>query len=91
MLGPHIENGEEAQGLADACLFPPAGRRSWGGWRGTEFNEDAYLNERFGVHDVRFFLGVPKNYDRTKSWPLVVKLPAIGPFWTEPPPDGDGM
>lgn len=48
ILGPHVETGEEAQRLADACLFPPDGRRSWGGWRGTEFNEDAYLNEKFG-------------------------------------------
>jgi 2-keto-3-deoxy-L-rhamnonate aldolase RhmA len=48
ILGPHVETGEEAQRLADACLFPTEGRRSWGGWRGTEFNEDSYLNERFG-------------------------------------------
>lgn len=48
ILGPHVETGEEAQRLADACLFPPAGKRSWGGWRGTEFNEDAYLNSTFG-------------------------------------------
>jgi 2-keto-3-deoxy-L-rhamnonate aldolase RhmA len=48
ILGPHVESGEEAQRLADACLFPPDGWRSWGGWRGTEFNEDSYLNEKFG-------------------------------------------
>ena len=48
VLGPHIENAQEAQALADACLFPPDGKRSWGGWRGTEFNEDGYLNEKFG-------------------------------------------
>jgi 4-hydroxy-2-oxoheptanedioate aldolase len=48
ILGPHVETGEEAQRLADACLFPPDGKRSWGGWRGTEFNEDVYLNEKFG-------------------------------------------
>jgi 4-hydroxy-2-oxoheptanedioate aldolase len=47
ILGPHVETGEEAQRLADACLFPPDGKRSWGGWRGTEFNEDAYLNDKF--------------------------------------------
>lgn len=48
VLGPHVETGAEAQALADACLFPPDGKRSWGGWRGTEFNEDGYLTERFG-------------------------------------------
>jgi 2-keto-3-deoxy-L-rhamnonate aldolase RhmA len=48
ILGPHVETGEDAQRLADACLFPPDGWRSWGGGRGTEFNEDAALNSRFG-------------------------------------------
>ena len=31
-----------------ACLFPTAGRRSWGGGRGTLFNEDAEINARHG-------------------------------------------
>jgi 2-keto-3-deoxy-L-rhamnonate aldolase RhmA len=48
ILGPHVETGEEAQALADACLFPPDGWRSWGGGRGTLFNEDAELNARHG-------------------------------------------
>lgn len=47
ITGPHIETKEEAQALADACLFPPDGKRSWGGGRGTEFNEDAKL-EKYG-------------------------------------------
>lgn len=48
ITGPHIENGEEAQRFADACLFPPDGKRSWGGGRGTEFNEDHHLNAKHG-------------------------------------------
>src|SRR5262245_36194513 len=40
---PHVESGADAQRLADACLLPPAGRRSWGGGRGTMFNEDEAL------------------------------------------------
>jgi 2-keto-3-deoxy-L-rhamnonate aldolase RhmA len=48
VVGPHVDTGEDAQRLADACLFPPDGRRSWGGWRGTEFNEDAFLNQTHG-------------------------------------------
>jgi 4-hydroxy-2-oxoheptanedioate aldolase len=47
ILGPHVESGADAQRLADACLFPPAGKRSWGGGRGTDFNEDAAL-EKYG-------------------------------------------
>ena len=48
ILGPHIETGAEAQALADACLFPPDGKRSWGGGRGTLFNEDAEIIARHG-------------------------------------------
>jgi 4-hydroxy-2-oxoheptanedioate aldolase len=38
----------EAQQLADACLFPPDGWRSWGGGRGTEFNDAQGLTEKYG-------------------------------------------
>jgi 4-hydroxy-2-oxoheptanedioate aldolase len=48
VTGPHIESGAQARALADACLFPPDGRRSWGGGRGTEFNEPAALEARYG-------------------------------------------
>jgi 4-hydroxy-2-oxoheptanedioate aldolase len=48
ILGPHIETGAQAQALADACLFPPDGWRSWGGGRGTLYNEDAELIARHG-------------------------------------------
>jgi hypothetical protein len=48
-----------------------------------------YVNERHGPFDVRYFLGLPKGYDRTKAWPLVIKLPAADPFLTQPPPDAD--
>jgi 4-hydroxy-2-oxoheptanedioate aldolase len=48
VTGPHIETLEEAQQLADACLFPPDGWRSWGGGRGTEFNDAQRLTEKYG-------------------------------------------
>ncbi|HEY7492973.1 MAG TPA: aldolase/citrate lyase family protein [Candidatus Tectomicrobia bacterium] len=48
VTGPHIETQEEAQQLADACLFPPDGQRSWGSGRGTEFGDLKILNERYG-------------------------------------------
>jgi 4-hydroxy-2-oxoheptanedioate aldolase len=49
ILGPHIETGAQAQALADACLFPPHGKRSWGGGRGTLYNEDAEIAARHGA------------------------------------------
>ena len=39
-----------------------------------------YINEPFGTHIVRYFFGLPKNYDRTKPWPLVIKLPTANAF-----------
>jgi 2-keto-3-deoxy-L-rhamnonate aldolase RhmA len=48
VVGPHIETQEEAQQLADACLFPPDGWRSWGGGRGTEFNDAQGLTAKYG-------------------------------------------
>ncbi len=47
IIGPHIETGAEAQQLADACLFPPDGWRSWGGGRGTEFNDSVKLGAAY--------------------------------------------
>ncbi|MBC8107339.1 MAG: hypothetical protein H7Z14_12170 [Anaerolineae bacterium] len=48
-----------------------------------------YINERVGPHAVKYFLGIPKNYDRTKPWPLVIKLPAADAFVKEPRPVAD--
>ena len=46
-----------------------------------------YVNEKRGPYDVRYYLGVPAGYDRSKPWPLVVKLAPVTPFATQPPPD----
>jgi hypothetical protein len=46
-----------------------------------------YLNQKVGTYDVRYFLGVPKTYDRTRAWPLVIKLPGVTAFLTNPLPD----
>jgi hypothetical protein len=46
-----------------------------------------YVNERMGKHDVFYFIGLPKNYDRSVAWPLVIMLPTAHAFVVEPPPD----
>src|SRR5262249_42205879 len=46
-VGPHIEARGGAQQLSDAWLFPPDGWRSWGGGRGTEFNDAHGLTEKY--------------------------------------------
>ena len=48
-----------------------------------------YVNERMGPHPVMYFLGVPQGYDRGRPWPLVIALPGIHPFVTQPPPSAD--
>jgi len=50
-----------------------------------------YINERVGPHAVMYFIGVPDGYDRTKSWPLVIKLPGAHAFITTPPPSPDDV
>jgi hypothetical protein len=46
-----------------------------------------YINEKMGPHDVRYYLGIPRGYDRAKPWPLVIKLPSADVFVTDPRPD----
>src|SRR5262245_2417624 len=48
-----------------------------------------YVNEKINAHDAHYFLGIPKNYDRTKSWPLVIKLPTADAFVGKPPADAE--
>ena len=50
ITGPHIDSGKEAQDLADACLFPPHGKRSWGWGRGTEFDDMYILEKNMGIN-----------------------------------------
>ncbi|MDA1280836.1 MAG: aldolase/citrate lyase family protein [Chloroflexi bacterium] len=48
IMAPHVETGEQAESLVEACYFDPRGHRSWGTHRGTEFNDNHILNSRFG-------------------------------------------
>lgn len=50
-----------------------------------------FVNEQVGPNPVRYFLGVPRGYDRTSSWPLVIKLPTAHAFLTDPPPTPDDV
>jgi pimeloyl-ACP methyl ester carboxylesterase len=56
-------------------------------WPQLEGGGVYYVNEKTGVFPTRYFFGVPAKYDRTKSWPLVIKLPTAHAFLGEPPPD----
>lgn len=50
-----------------------------------------YINERVGPIDVHYFLGVPRQYDRDKSWPLVIKLPTADAFVGAAKPNADDV
>lgn len=45
VLGPHVETAEEAKALVDACRFTPEGERSWGGGRGTFYNDSVLIDQ----------------------------------------------
>ena len=49
IMGPHVESYDEAKLLADSCLFPPLGKRSWGGGRGTEFGNAKFMQNHKNV------------------------------------------
>ena len=49
IMGPHVESYDEAKLLADSCLFPPLGKRSWGGGRGTEFGNAEFMQKHKNV------------------------------------------
>lgn len=44
ILGPHVETAADARQLVDACRFVPEGQRSWGGGRGTFYNDAGLLD-----------------------------------------------
>ena len=48
-----------------------------------------YVNQKTGVYPTQYFFGLPKEYDRTKSWPLVLKLPTAHTFLVDPPLTAD--
>lgn len=45
ILGPHVETADEAKALVDACRFTPEGERSWGGGRGTFYNDSGLIDQ----------------------------------------------
>ena len=50
-----------------------------------------YINQRVGPSDAVYFLGIPKGYDRTVPWPLVIRLPTAAAFLTQPRPTADDV
>jgi len=50
-----------------------------------------YINQKRGPYDAKYFVGLPAGYDRTRPWPLVVKLPTTQAFVTQPPPDAQDI
>ncbi len=55
IMAPHIETADQTRALVDACYFAPLGQRSWGGGRGTEFNDEAALASYGGRPGFRQF------------------------------------
>lgn len=62
-------------------------RESWSALKAGVY----YVNVQVGPFNVRYFLGIPAQYDFSRSWPLAVKLPAANAFLGQPPPDADAV
>ena len=66
IMGPHVESYEEAKLLADSCLFPPIGKRSWGGGRGTEFGNTEFMeNHEFVDSQLNYAKWANENMEIT--------------------------
>lgn len=50
-----------------------------------------YVNHKRGPFLVRYYLGVPERYDRTKAWPLVLTLATPDRFLLQPPGDSQSV
>lgn len=62
-------------------------RRGW-----QDLTPGAYfLNDTFGPFEVKYFLGVPRTYNRLAPSPVVIVLPTADAFLTNPPPDNQGV
>src|SRR5690348_11857587 len=46
-----------------------------------------YVNQKRGPYTLRYFVGLPDGYDRSRAWPLVIKLASSSAFLTDPAPD----
>jgi hypothetical protein len=78
----------EASGIEPAIIGRLARlRMNWPQLQGGVY----YVNEKRGPYTVRYFLGVPKTYDRTKAWPMVVMLAPAERLLLQPPRDAQGL
>ena len=78
----------EASGIDPAIIGRLARlRMNWPQLQGGVY----YVNEKRGPYTVRYFLGIPKTYDRTKGWPLVVMLPPAERLLLQAPRDAQGV
>ena len=50
IVGPHVDNAEQARALVDACRYAPDGHRSWGGGRGTLYNDSSTIGGEAGTN-----------------------------------------
>jgi len=58
-------------------------------WPELEGGGIYYVNQKTGVHPTLYFFGLPKDYSRTRSWPLALKLPTAHAFLVNPPPTAE--
>ena len=88
IMGPHIENAEDAKKLVDACRFYPKGQRSWGGGRGNYYHTLSILNNKFGgkskyvniASDSIFIEAQIETKEAIINLPEILKVPGIDAY-----------
>ncbi len=80
IMVPHVDTPEQAKAAVDACRFAPIGRRSWGGSRGTHWNQQTdeekvkYLPE---TNDNMLLMIQIETVQAIKNLPAILQVPGI--------------
>ena len=83
MLGiivPMVDTPEDARRVADACLLPPQGRRSWG-WNQAALYGDDYADR---INDELFVAVQLESAEAVANAEAILATPGISGCWTGP-------
>lgn len=80
IIVPMVHTREEAQAVADACLLPPRGRRSWGWGRARVYGSD-YPDR---INDELFVAVQLESIQAVENAEAILSVPGIDGCWIGP-------
>ena len=80
IIVPMVDTAEQARAAADACLLPPAGRRSWGWGRAKIYGSD--YAER--INEQLFVAVQLESAQAVSNAEAILSVPGVDGCWTGP-------